>query len=260
MTDRHPSAGPQPGLVVLQCPACGTPEPVSAGAIADRRIHMIVCRNCGETWPARAPDASVPADRAATADGSVAPILDAVRRPLVSYAGGRSDPWSAMLAADSRPIATPRRHGLAATATVAVLLCAAFLTLRPAAVAAVPDLAGLYAALGLPVNLDGLAIENVVATRSASDEGEPAPLTIAGTLRNIGGGRRSVPPFAVALTDADGRLLHRLTMASPVDAVPDGGSAAFALTVEAAPQQAREVVVSFADERRSAAAEGAGRP
>lgn len=256
MTDRHTSAGPQPGLIILQCPTCGTPEPVAAGAIADRRIHMIVCRNCGETWPARAPVGSAAA--AAAADRPSAPVLEAVQRPLVAYSGGRSDPWSAMLAADSRTVRAPQRHGLAALAAAAVMLLAAFVALRTAAVAAVPDLAGLYAALGLPVNLDGLAFEDVAARRAAPATAEAAPLTVAGTIRNVGGAPRDVPPLTVTLADESGRFLRRQIVAPPVEAVPEGGSAGFQFTIEAAPAQTHEVVLRFARDGRQNAAGSSG--
>ena len=46
-------------------------------------------------------------------------------------------------------------------AVAATLFLAAFFVGREPAVAALPDLAGLYSAIGLPVNLDKLAIEDV---------------------------------------------------------------------------------------------------
>ena len=82
----------------------------------------------------------------------------------------------------------------------AALFLAAFFGARQAAVAAIPDLAGLYAAVGLPVNLDGLAIEDVGAERTPTFAG--FKLKVHATVRNIGKSEgAAMPPLAAVLLD-----------------------------------------------------------
>ena len=93
--------------------------------------------------------------------------------------------------------------------------------------AALPDLAGLYAALGMPVNLDGLAIEDVQAERSEVGE-EGAQILVRGTIRNVSGGELPIPALAASFYDA-ARHARRLARLRPAGA-PHGGRRAGAVS------------------------------
>ena len=129
-----------------------------------------------------------------------------MRRPLVSYSRDGHDPWAAKIV-DDRPPAAPSRPQFlgAAAATLGALLIAGFVFGREPAVAAVPDLAGLYAALGLPVNLDVLAVEGLLVERGV----DAAQLTISGGIVNRSGAPRALPRLELTLSDRAGRVLAR---------------------------------------------------
>ncbi|MYZ49170.1 hypothetical protein [Propylenella binzhouense] len=185
-----------------------------------------------------------PAERAAeTADG---PVLEAVRRPLVAYSGGGHDPWAAKIAATAPPAAAARAHHAfgAAAATLAVVFVAAFLLARPAIVRTLPDLAGLYAALGLPVNLDRLELVAVTSERRISPKA--AEVRIAGTISNPGAEEAPVPGLVATFRDSGLRPLATLSLDSPVARLPAHGSADFLFNLADAPRQAHDLVLRFA--------------
>ena len=64
--------------------------------------------------------------------------------------------------------------------------------------AALPDLAGLYAAIGLPVNLDGLAIEDVKAERAPTFAGDRARRCTPRSATSAAA-KQAIPPLAAVL-------------------------------------------------------------
>ncbi|HEX9904180.1 MAG TPA: DUF3426 domain-containing protein [Propylenella sp.] len=229
--------------VILQCPACGACESTDAFVVADS--PMIVCRDCGETWPAAPRRRKRQHPIFAVVEEETKPeTLSAERRPLVSYSDGADKAWAAKVEGDFWP-EPPRRSRLpaAAAAMAAVFFMASFLGGREAAVAALPDLAGLYAAIGLPVNLDALSIGEVAALRMT--EGGKARVTVRGTIRNPGRMQQTVPLLAADLHDS-----ARITAVSgvfdpPARVISAGESLPFKLEFNDVPSQAVEVVVRF---------------
>jgi len=198
---------------------------------------MIVCRECGETWPA-------PARR-----------LGADRR------GGVADPWRRGGAAADRPLlldfaeqqsaarivpdeeTPPARRGRALPITAAACLFLAVVVLgREAAVSAIPDLAGLYAAVGLPVNLAGLAIDQVVAERVTGDP--LARLVVRGTIRNVSGAEEIVPPILITLGD-NGASTPAGMLAPPAPVLGRGESASFTWEIAEPGPPAASVALRF---------------
>lgn len=237
-----------PGHVTLRCPSCGASEQAEANVLADAPI--IVCRNCGDTWPATRP--RVKTSRAARSPAlerppvwSEARAVDAVRRPLVSYSDNHDDIWAAKLQADMPlPAPAPRRHaGATAAAVACALFLAVFVSGREAAVAAVPDLAGLYALVGLPVNLQGLTLTGIKAERTAT-KGETR-LVVRGYIVNVSREAKAVPPLRVSfrtITDLPG---GQTTFEPPTGIVAVGEAAPFQLELQDTPENAAEVVVRF---------------
>ena len=117
------------------------------------------------------------------------------KRPLVTYSDNAEAGWKAKIEGDYWPEPPrPSRLPMMAAGMAAALFLAAFFGARQAAVAALPDLAGLYAAVGLPVNLDGLAIEAIGAERTPTFAG--FKLKVHATVRNIGKSEEAIPPLA----------------------------------------------------------------
>jgi hypothetical protein len=169
-------------------------------------------------------------------------LLEAQRRPLVTFSSGIDKAWADKIKGDFQP-APPRKSRLAVTtgAIAAVFFIAVFLGGREAAVAVLPDLATLYAALGLPVNLDGLAIEGVAAERTALAEG--ARLTVRGTIRNVSGAPQAVPALTASLYDGAKAPVEVRGFDPPARMIGAGEAAPFLLALDRVPDQAREVVV-----------------
>jgi predicted Zn finger-like uncharacterized protein len=240
-------------LAILRCPFCAAAEPVDEAALAGQ-AQMISCRRCGETWPARqgmaCGDESLGRGegRRTTGPGPRRPALEALRQPLVGYREANCDPWSARIVADQPSMPTVRRPWAAAlSCVVAALFLTAFIAGRQAAVAAVPDLAGLYAAIGLPVHLTGLAIEDVEAERRI--DGTGARIKVRGRLVNLGAEERPVPPLLVQFRDAGGAVLHGADAAAPVASLAAGDTARFVLELKGVPSQAGQVLVRLGEAR-----------
>jgi hypothetical protein len=223
--------------VVVQCPACGACESVEAQALADR--PAMVCRECGETWPAGGmqPD-WLP--RPPKKQEALGPLLVAERKPLVTYTDAADSAWKAKIEGDYWPEEAPRnrRLPLTAAAVAAVLFLAAFFGARQAAVAALPDLASLYAAIGLPVNLDRLAIENVGAERV--NAAGSSHVTVRATLKNLAASERTLPVL-VAEIDGGGGQLGTFGFDPPVKTIAAGQSIPVEVELGAVPETAQTV-------------------
>ena len=237
--------------VLIRCPACGASETADPAVLTDG--PMIVCRYCGETWPA-APSRT-PSRSLVAVEGSAGRrrLLEAERRPLVAYSAGADGAWAAKMAGDVDAAPSRRsRLPMLAAATAAFLFLAAFVLGRTGAVAAIPDLAGLYAALGMPVNLDGLAIEDVSAERT--EEG----LVAHGVLRNPGSEEAAAAPLVAVLRDVSGTVIGSRRFDPPVRMIAGGAAAPFELELLQTPDSASEIVLRFGQPAEEAMDAGAG--
>jgi len=240
-------------LVILKCPSCGAAEPIEAAIMAEG-TQIVVCRRCGETWPARGADnvALGPIEKAEQAGRSLvwsdARLIDAVRRPLASYDTGSQDAWAARIAADRAPLPARSTAGrsfiIAVAALASVAFLAAFIAGRESAVAAVPDLAGLYETIGLPVNLQGLAITALTGKREMTGDG--ARLTVSGALVNLKDTEQPVPDLLVELRDGAHHPIRALAMAPPVALLAGLDSQPFQVVIADVPKTAIGVAVRFA--------------
>lgn len=225
----------------------------------------MVCGECGETWSI--PELAVVIDEPTTpglVDEPPFPkpkrrpkneVLVAEKRALVTYTDTREDAWAAKIAGDYWPEpARESRIPMIAAAMAALLFLVAFFGAREAAVAALPDLAGLYGAIGLPVNLDGFAIEAVGAERSPTFGG--SKLTVRATIHNLGKRAAEIPPLAVMLYSDAMVPAGALGFDPPAEPIPPGGSAHVVLNVNAAPKEAAEVVLRFRQRRETLAMAG----
>jgi hypothetical protein len=128
-------------------------------------------------------------------------------------------------------------------AVAAILFLAAFFGGREAAVGAVPDLASLYEAIGLPVSLDGMRIEAVAASRSPTAAGDR--VVVSGTIRNVSGEQATLPRLAAILYDR-GRVPARVvSFDPPVQKIGVGEAVPFRLTIDGSARAATEIAVRF---------------
>jgi hypothetical protein len=236
--------GALPDQVVIQCPACGAAESTDPAVLVD--APMIVCRNCGETWPAQPrrtrrrglPGIKLPEPLDPHA------VEEAERMPLVTYSDGADKAWARKMEGDILPDEPPEspRRAIASAGFVAALFIAAFFVCRDAAVTVLPDLAGLYRAVGLPVNVQGLAIEALVAERETAEAA--SRLKIRGAIRNLQSREAAVPPLAVSLLGTgSGAAPHGFD--PPQKILAPGASMDFELELDDVPPAAKAVVVRF---------------
>lgn len=186
-------------------------------------------------------------------------LIVAERRPLVTYSDSADDAWAAKIAGDYWP--EPRRHSrlpMMAAAIASLFFLAAFFGGREAAVAALPDLAGLYSAIGLPVNLDGFAIEEVKAERLPTFAG--VKLTVRATIRNIGSVGQSLPALAAVLYSDSLLPAGAYGFDPPEQAVGAGETISLVMHLDSAPERAAEVVVRFRRRGETLVVAGAAEP
>jgi hypothetical protein len=233
--------------VILRCPSCGAQEAAATSDLYD--APSIVCRKCGETWPSsrtspNSTQLALPQQRGRSVVWSDAVVVDAVRRPLVSYSAGDDDVWEARMRADE-PVRRSRERswpGILAAA-ISLLFLSAFFGARENAVAAIPDLAGLYRVIGLPVNLKGLAIENVSAHRKVTPTA--TTLIVRGDILNVTAMARSIPPLVISAGTSQAEIVE-----PPVTTIDGAGTLSFQYEVPLTDGSASEAVVRFAGEER----------
>jgi predicted Zn finger-like uncharacterized protein len=139
-----------------------------------------------------------------------------------------------------------KRQGHSRLAAVAIILAAVVvgtLGSRSTVVRAVPDLAGLYAAVGLPVNLRGLEFNGVQTTREMQD-GIPV-LVIAGEVVNVTGHPVELPRLRLGVLGPGNRELYSWTALLPRSILSDGEKISFRSRLASPPAEGREVVVRF---------------
>ncbi len=101
-----------------------------------------------------------------------------------------------------------------------------------------------YAAIGLPVNLRGLAF-NEFRTSVVEAEGRRV-LTIEGALVNLRAQKTEVPYMRIAVRDAAAREIYVWTTRPPKAALDPHEETSFRLRLASPPPGAREVMVRFA--------------
>jgi hypothetical protein len=132
---------------------------------------------------------------------------------------------------------------LAATCLVAGSMSA--LAARERVVAMVPFVAPAYAAIGLPVNARGLAIQDVRAR--LGEAGEKKYLMIEGWIVNLRAAQTTSPDLRIALRGSDGGELYVWTARAPRRRLERAERVRFAARLEAPPEAANDVIVRFVD-------------
>jgi predicted Zn finger-like uncharacterized protein len=117
----------------------------------------------------------------------------------------------------------------------------------------VPDLAGLYAAIGLKVNVVGLDFTDV--TTLLSRRGGSDVITVNATIIGVEPRRVLVPPVVVTLYGDNETLLYAWSIAPKVRDLEPGEVIPFTAELAAPPQGVKRVQLSFADSARAAGPE-----
>jgi predicted Zn finger-like uncharacterized protein len=142
------------------------------------------------------------------------------------------------------PLARMRRTArLAAFVALASILMLGY-ALRYDLVTWFPQLAGLYAAVGLPVNVIGLEFSDA-KTLTLLRDGKTV-MQISAKMRAIAGRTVPVPPILVSLLDANGAPVYQWTVTPPTPNMDPGDVVPFTTEMNSPPDAAVTVRLSFA--------------
>jgi len=114
-----------------------------------------------------------------------------------------------------------------------------------------PDLAGVYASVGLKVNVVGLDFSDV--TTLLSRRGDSDVMTVNATIYGVEQRRMVVPPVVVTLLGEDGRPVYAWSVAPKVRDLEPGEVIGFSTELPSPPAAAKQVRLSFADSARALA-------
>ncbi|WP_375464699.1 zinc-ribbon domain-containing protein [uncultured Methylobacterium sp.] len=259
--------------MLIVCPTCASEYRIETGRVG-MEGRSVRCAACRETWfiapaevlaaleaemeAAREPETAADAvsdaawaEAAAAVRGAAAePVIDNVPVPPRRANARRPKPGY-------KPLRQGRGIAGLSPALAAGLVALAALPLaclaRVPVVQALPQAAGVFARIGLPVNLRGLEIRDVVAFRNPADGDRPAELVVEGDL--VGVARdAAVPPIAVEMRDAAGRTVKTYAIAPPRRALTQGETARFSARFPEPPASGRTLDLRFADAATDAAA------
>ncbi len=265
--------------MIIACPHCQTKYQVTFEAIgsAGRKVQ---CAECQRAWQQPPLDPSPSAEQVALEsfvedelDEAFAAEETAVAAELQqrladqgnaekSASAAKIDPalvrsrqrafskrQSAIAA--SQPLAQLRR---AVRAGLALLLCAviaAAFFARVPIVARYPAMAGIYATIGLPVNVVGLDFTEVQTQRSLRNGKDV--LIVSAQILGLNKAPTPVPAVEVTLLDSQGAAIYAWSIAPSVPDLMAGERATFDTQLAMPPGDAQRVRLSFADHGRAPA-------
>jgi predicted Zn finger-like uncharacterized protein len=258
--------------MLLTCPSCETSFRVNPEALgpSGRRVR---CACCQTSWFALPAEAGVePAMVETPAVGVDSTDLPAVAAddPISWHEPAESEAPS--LALDDVQAATPEeadedvaeaeiiparkalpprpaprkssRKGLGVAALAAAGAFAALaIAARATVVRAIPDLAGVYAAVGLPVNFRGLEFRDVRTTSETQDG--ITVLVIEGEVVNVARHAVEVPRVRLAVLGNGGQELYSWTTLLPRSMLSEDEKVSFRSRLASPPPDGREVLVRF---------------
>jgi predicted Zn finger-like uncharacterized protein len=134
------------------------------------------------------------------------------------------------------------------TGIVALALLDIFLVgWRTDIVRKLPQTASFYALAGLPVNLRGLAFENIT-TSSVRDDGTPV-LVVEGNVINDTRKNVRIPEIRVVVRDAAAQEIYSWTASAARTSLPPGQAATFRTRLASPPPGAHDLVLRFVSRR-----------
>ena len=220
--------------MLIRCPTCASGYELPPHLLSEGRI--LRCAHCRDAWALQGTLAEVP-----PATLSISVEVRSARQTVPSPHQPRPRPHLA-------------RRGLPriGTSTAAAVLLFATLASGMAAVgqrerlvAAYRPSAALFATIGLPVNLRGLALKDIHSTLGSAD-GAPL-LTLEGTITNLRQRETAIPAIRIAVRDAGERELYAWTAPAPKRRLAAGEAVPFQSRLATPPRDGETLSVSFVD-------------
>ncbi|MDP4021071.1 zinc-ribbon domain-containing protein [Methylobacterium sp. NEAU 140] len=243
--------------MLITCPTCASEYRIDAARVGleGRSVRCAACRETwfitpGEALAAHAAELEVAAEPDPVADAAWTEASAAVRAAAGPEAETPAEP-APRAARRSKPAARRRAWRGPSPALAAGLVVLAALPLaclaRESVVRAVPQAAGLYARIGLPVNLRGIEIRDVVAFANPAEGARPAELVVEGDLVGVGRADVPVPPLSVEIRNAAGRAVRTFAAPAPRAVLGSGETARFRAHLVDPPEAGRAVELHFAE-------------
>jgi predicted Zn finger-like uncharacterized protein len=232
--------------MLIVCKTCASSYHIPREILGENGCHLR-CVGCGEAW-AVTPEAI---------EGNDAPIVEGQRVPVVASDDVREGLHHLSSRVSKGMRATGRRaspsmpnfgalKGAAKVlAVLAVVGCAmGAVAARGLIVKAAPDTARVFAAIGLPVNLRGLSLDNV--RTNIFDSGDRKVLIVEGAIVNLRDSSVETPNMRIALRGQDKRELYVWTTPAPKTLLGPNEQVAFRTRLAAPPDGVSDVLVRFA--------------
>ena len=141
------------------------------------------------------------------------------------------------------PLARVRRTARLAAFVLLVSIMVLGFSLRTDLVRWFPALAGLYSAMGMPVNIVGLEFENSKTINTL--RGGKIVMQISARIRSTSGRAVQVPPVLVSLLDDKGKAIYEWTVTPNAAEMDPGEVMDFTTEVNSPPDGAVSVRLSF---------------
>jgi predicted Zn finger-like uncharacterized protein len=246
--------------MLIVCKTCASSYHIPREILGENGCRLR-CVGCGDTWAvtpgaSASDDAPIEGERALIPPPRVAGTgaADHVAEFFHSAnAAGRADEYST-----PAPGRFWNRNGAGAALIVLAIVAGgmAAAAWRAPIVRAMPGAARLFAAIGLPVNLRGLALDNV--RTDIFDLGDRRVLVVEGAIVNLRDSATASPNIRIALRGADKRELYVWTAPAPKTRLGPDEQVAFRTRLAAPPDGASDVMVRFASvgDRLSAMKDG----
>ena len=215
----------------------GTPDPADVGFVHDAPP---IADSGGSDDPSAGDD--MRSDRPLIESPALAPIEhEAAVDPL-------PEDIETVAARRARERARNRRFGWPLPALPSAILALILLDLgligwRSEIVRVVPQTASLYAAVGLPVNLRGLALVDIT-TEAVTNEGVPV-LLIQGRIASTAKRTVEVPRLRFAIRNASGIEIYNWTALPTRSLLSPGETVAFQSRLASPPPETHDVLVRF---------------
>lgn len=244
--------------MLIVCPTCASEYRIDIDRVGmDGR--SVRCAACRETWfitpaeilAAQAAELGAMDEADPVSDAAWQEAAAAVRAATEDDRATGPQPAQDTVPRRARP--TKRRRAATGLSPALALGLAALAALplaclaRAGVVSTFPQAAGLYARIGLPVNLRGIEIRDVVAFSSPAEDERPSELVVEGDLVGVGRGDMPVGALIVEIRDASGRALKTFPVPSPRAALGLGETARFRARLPSPPTLGRGVELRFAD-------------
>ena len=196
--------------------------------------------------PEGEPERTISAIRAALAPKPKKADINAIDPALLSKSKRAFDKRQARITS-KLPMARVRRTARLGAFVLLVSILLLGFSLRTDLVRWFPALAGLYASIGMPVNVVGLVFEGSKTLTSYRD-GKPVML-ITSRIRSIATQTVPVPPVLVSLVDPTGTTVYEWTVTPQAREMAPGDVFEFSTEVSAPPEGATTVRLTFTTPR-----------